>query len=519
MKKFSHLFYFGILVLFFFIQFSFLAKRTQSFNFADENEHLTPAWEMVRRNKSLYQDLSTNHQPLPILSAYVFFKTVPVANAFMLIERVRQFVFFLSFLGAFFITLRFGLRGLIASILIELIKFYFFGYHLLAESLVIYPLMYMAGVMVEYSFFKIGPRKNSLLLKLDDGVFGFCLFWIAFNLSPLWPFLIFSLLYYLRVRMTKKEPPAILFISFGIFTALLFLMINPFSWFRETVVNNYRYYLPYQASFTIKEIFYYLVYPCLSIFNSHQPIAKYYLALLSCGLVYIVIFLRQTKSRNTCSWLFLYFLLILLNLRTTSMNIGFYTAFHVLPQAAFLTMLIVGIADLNIRKPLILFSFLALSIMIFNATLWWRESVSYDKFNEHFIQFGNEESIGMALPAVKNEKDTLLAGPQSGFINIFADIPLATRQTAYLAWGYRCPALKQEFETILGKSAPTFIYFPASDNPYYLALFPLLEKNYARIQRTFGGETDLYILNTEIGKRTPEQWKKFADLLYQPPKL
>lgn len=528
MRRFSLAIYTILLVLFFVLQFSFLTKRTQSFNFGDENEHLTPAFMMIKESKSLYQDLSTNHQPLPIFTAYFFYKIVPVANLFMLIERVRQSLFLLSFIGAALLTLRFGLRGLIASIFIELIKFYFFGYHLLAETLVVYPLMYITGVLFESVFSKTQMTKTSIVNRIDDCVYALSIFWIAFNLLPTWPFLVLFSIFYFRSKTLKKIflPGFLWFLIVP--TVLLFTVVKPFFWFQETVVNNYRYFLPYETSLTARDIFYLLAYPFLSVLSIHQPIARYYALLLFLGIISnVVLMFKKGKIGNSIKYnlLFFYPLLILLNTRVTSSDVGFYTAFHILPQVAFLTMVVVFTVFLAFKSfscktarwvftVIMVISGVALLV---NGTKWWRESVSFDKFNEHFIQYGEDESIGMAIAAIKKKGDTLLAGTQSSFINIFADIPLATRQTAYLAWAYRSPTLRNEFNSILEKSPPTFVYFPESNNPYYLALIPILKEKYTRIQRSFGGNTNLYFLSSEIGNRTPEQWKRFLDLLYKPP--
>ena len=525
MKKLRPGIYASLLILFFFLQFSFLKPRTQSFNFADENEHLTPAWMMSENHKSLYLDLSTNHQPLPIITAYAFWKVIKFTNLFMLIERIRQFMLLLSFLGAFLLSVRFGIRGFTASIFIEIIKFYFFGYHLLAESLVVYPLMYLGGVLGEYAFSDV----NNKWLRLDGFAFGFFIFWITFNLLPAWPFLFFSTatFLYLRRRILKQTLFLNTLLSFFIPTLSLFTAINPLRWFQEAVNNNFKYFLPYDISLTVQSYFSFLIYPFLSLQSLSQVIARYYLLLLIPALISAAIILAKSKRRLRTGVIFLlfYFMMVLLNLRITTLNIGFYTAFHVLPQAAFFTMLTVQVVyiaykTLTIPSERKIFSGIMAVIGIFliaNSLTWWKESALFDKWNEHFIQYGDDESIGMAISAVKANGNTLLAGEQNGFINITAGVPLATRQTAYLSWGYRSPALRNEFESVLKKSPPTFIFFPQSGNPYFMALKQTLDEKYIRIQRTFGGNTNLYMLATEMNKRSPDEWRKFSDLLYKPP--
>lgn len=529
MRRFFPIIHILLLLFFFALQFIFLSKRTQSFNFSDENEHLTPAFMMIKDNKSLYEDLSTNHQPLPIFTSYLFFKFIPIANPFMLIERVRQFVFFFSFIGALVLTLRFGIRGLLASTFIELIKFYFLGYHLLAEAIVIFPLMYITGVMFENVFLQVKLKRSIIINRIDDCIFGISIFYIAFNLLPIWPFLLVFSFFYLKIRLVKNIFFPGILVFFTIPVILLFKEVNTLFWFKETIVNNYLYYMPYETKLSIDSIIPLLIFPFLSIKSLHQPVAIYYALLSLLGLINITLILTKNKLDNVLKhrMVSFYFLLILLNLRIESMDVGFYTAFHLLPQAAFLTMFAVcSIFLANKSLPgfygrRIYASFVtifAVAIMIIGTT-WWREYAFFDKSNEHFIQYGEEESIGMAISTIKKKDDRLLAGPQNSFVNIFADISLATRQTAYLPWAHRSLELRNQFNLLLEKTPPAFIYFPESDNPYYKDLIPILKEKYTRIQRSFSNNTSLYILSSEIEHRDSVQWKKFSDLLYKPPRF
>ena len=220
---------------------------------------------------------------------------------------------------------------------------------------------------------------------------------------------------------------------------------------------------------------------------------------------------NRFNLKKITAFLVFYFLLISLNLRVTSLDIGFYTAFHVLPQVAFVTMLTVMLAYRENKKLLYIF----IPIIITVSAVWWSEARKTDKLNEHFINYGDEESIGMALAAIKNEGDKLLAGPQS-FLNLASGIPLATRQTAYLPWSFQVPELMIELIEIMESSPPTFIYFPESNNPYYNYLDSYLQQKYSRIKRSFGSQTDLYMLNDSISDNS-RQWGDFERLLYLRP--
>lgn len=517
--------YLSILFLFLIPQFYFLDKRTQSFNFGDENEHLVPAFMMSKNNDKLYENLSTNHQPIPIITATIFHELIPYTNSLLYIERVRQFLFIISTLGAIALTLRFGAIGLASSILLESVKFYFLGYHLLAESLVVYPLMYLSAALFT-SIQKPQLPPPNRLSQIDSLIIGASLFWVTFNLLPTWPFLAVYTIYYFRIKKPNNISRALIFISFLVPTIALFTFIKPTQWFSETIVNNYKYFLPYDSQLTRADIVNLAVYPLQSFLHLTQPVAKYYAFLTILTIICIFVLKFSKKSPTKYTILGFYILIVLLNLRTPSIDVAFYSAFHLLPQVALITVLATYLtfsALHNFRKTgrnifATSVTLLIATILVTNTT-WWRESIKYDKFNEHFIQYGDEESVAMAITAIKNENDTLLAGPQSGLINIFASTNLATTKTAYLDWSYRSPTLREDFLNTMENSPPTFVYFPTTNNFYSVALQPYLETKYKRIERTFGGKTNLYMLSANIDVPSQDQWQHFSDLLYKQPSM
>lgn len=480
-----------ILLLFFSLQYHFFSSRTQSFAFADENEHLVPGWMMSLYSKHLYVDLTTNHQPLPIIAAGLLHSVAKPPNLTMTIERTRQMMLFLSFVGALFLTVRFGPRGLLASIVIELSKFYLFGYHLLAEALVVYPIMYLAGLLAIRRFH-----------KLDDLLVGFSVFLLTFNLLPLWPFILAYLVFYVKVKGPAKINFGVLVLSFLLPTIFLFVFLNPLAWWQQTVINNLRYFLPYETGLKLQDLFLLPVLPLLGLLHAEEPLARQYLLLFA---LFVLGFRRQLKLA-----LGLYFLFILLNNRIASLGVSFYGAFHLLPQLAYLTMVAV-MAKVN---RLIFVAFLIL--LFLNSGAWWRESGKFNKEEERFVNYSTEESIGMAVAAVASPSDVLLAGLQSGFVNLAAKVPLATSQTAYLPWAHRVPEISAQVSR-LSISPPSFIYFPSGENPFFRDLKPMLEESYFRISRTDGRKTDLYVLVRKAKTISVQQWQHFSFLLYQPP--
>lgn len=485
-----------VLALFFCLQYFFASARFQSFKFADESEHLVPAYEMIFQDKKLYKDLSTNHQPGPIYLAATVLKLLPTSNMYMLVERTRQFMFALSFLGAAVLVLRFGLLGLLAAVLIEIGKFYLFGYHLLAESVAVYPIMLIGGLVAE----KVLLIKT-LSKKVDILLLGVTVSFVALSLLPTWPFLLLVIFFY---RKDIWQYKSWFLVPFLITTTVLFSKSDFLGWISETIVNNYQYFIPYERQGDVN-ILSLLSFPLRAFGYWHEPVARYYaLLLVLAGLSFKFLRMRSVLT--------LWLMFTLLNLRVANPGVSFYGGFHLLPQMAFLT--IVGFFLAEKLKKLVLA--LGLTALIVSSIGWWLESGLFTKTNEHFISYGESESIAMALAAIKNPGDELLAGPQEGLINLAATIPSATRQTAYLDWAYRVPRLRQEFTDKINLAPPTFIYFPESTNQFFLALKPLLATKYTRINRTFGDKTDLYISTKNLSLISDGQWQMFRSLMYEP---
>lgn len=508
------------LLIFFACLLFFVMKRTQAFNFPDESEHLTPAL-MMTWGKALYLDLSTNHQPLPIITAVAFWKFVTVDNFFMLIERVRQFMFVLSFLGALAVTLRFKWKGLIAVVLIETSKFYFFGFHLLSESLVVYPIVFLAGEIFERALGKGEPSKSAV----TDVLFGVSIFWVAFNLLPLWPFLAVASAYYLFLRKSIKSVLRVVF-SFLLLSCVLFLFVPIQNWFIETIVNNILYFLPYESHLSQMDYVKILLFPFFSVLGLGDVVAKLYF-LLTVASVSLVAFLGLTKNLNRQIFIFTaaaYVMLILLNLRVPTSSVSFYSAFHLLPQHSFFIVLAVFLgayvwSKIQFKKGQVVFLVATFGwslTFLFSASPWLLESIHADKAKEHFINFESEESTALAVLAISKPRDGFLAGPQS-YLNVATELPLVTKQTAYLPWAFRSNELRDDFNLKISKRAPSFVFFPSSDNPYFKSLSPTLAKNYFRIRRSFGKDTDLYVSKSKAIDVDPEQWRRFEVLLYEKP--
>jgi hypothetical protein len=487
---------FIFLLIFFVLQFIALRNHSQSFYFQDETEHVTLGWMMEEYGSALYKDLSTNHQPLPILTGAVFSKVINSQTLFQLIERLRIGMFLFNFLLSIFIVFRFRWKGLLSVLFLQSLAYLYFGWYVLAESLV----TPFVSLIVLYLLEKLFEKKKSSISDL--GVMSFSLFWVAFNLLPLWPFVgLVSLVYLFNLSFKDRK----IFIGLiGFFTLLLFTQIPFFNWVEETFYHLVKYYLPYNqelGSFGVLQI---ILLPLTSVFYLQNEVARF----LFFGLL-LIIFLSRDTIKKRKDWLQLglvIFLVIFLNNRVTDVKKVFFEGFHLYPfiggfSALVSFVVIKGLSYKRIWRSLLVG--LVVSFLILGNMGWFWESK--DKVSEHNIQYGEQQAFASALEVLKDSEDRLLTGADGyGYINMVSGLPLADRQNFHLDWSYRVPKLRAEFKEMIINNPPEFIYFKTNSSDYYKEL--TLEDNYVELLRGDSSATNLYIHKTKAQSISENQW-------------
>ena len=516
-KKLFWLLPFLLLLMFFIIQFIGLRNHSQSFYFQDETEHITLGWMMSDYGKSLYKDLSTNHQPLPIIVGSLFSKLIKFVTLFQLIERLRIGMLLFNFLISIFIVFRFRWKGLLSVFLLQSVSYLFFGWYVLAESLVAPVVSIVVLNLLELFFDKKVEKSGETKENIFDGiVIGFSMFWLAFNLLPLWPFIAISSLAYLYKSPVKTKKYFLN--SLFIFIALLFTQIPIFNWLEETFYHLIKYYLPYNNELESGGIIRLLVLPFSGLFYLQSEIARF----LFIGTILSFLMAKRLfkNAKNRFKFILFFVLILLLNTRVIDVRKVFYTGFHLYPFIAgfgsFVSFFVVMYIKNNYGEMKKLFStknieliFIGIIIIsLLTGNMKWVKERK-DRVSEHNIQYGEQQAFASALKEVKIDGDRLLTGADGyGYINMVSNLPLADRQNFYLDWAYRVPNLKEEFEILMKDNPPEFIYFKEDSSDYFDNLG--LEDNYIRLSRDSGSVTDLYIHKEKVGEVTDEQWQGFV---------
>lgn len=491
-----------IFLLIIVLAFFGLNSHSQSWYFQDETEHVAIGWMVFNFGRRLYSDLITNHQPLPVLFGGALVKILPYNSLYLLVERLRLVMFGGQLLWGVFLIARFRWRGLLTFGALLSLSYWYFGWHVLAESL--------AAPAVSALMLYVLSWSEGQVRRFDSPLIGLLLFLSAFTLLPLWPFVALTGLWFLW-RMNRSQRLQLL--AFGLLpTLLLFLVVSPIDWFRATVIFNWQYYLPHEGQ---NSLWIFLVYPFLNLFELSSPIGRWFW--LTLPLIGLALWKRKKK------WLFPLALLWILNTRVSQPNATFYLGFHLFPYLAGWSALAAAAgvqlwSHARRRLSFVILAILFLAMAVNNFS-WVAERK--DKMNEYAIAYDTWQAMANAINTIKKSGDTLLTGGDgTGYLNILAGLPMADNQNFHINLFWRPEEQRIKFARLMTEQPPTFIYFQTNErNDYYLYLQPILAEEYLHLRRADGRLTDLYFLRKAAAQTTSEQWQALADQYFTLPDL
>ena len=379
--------------------------------------------------KNLYTDLTSNHQPIPIIIGGLLTKIISYNTLFQLIERLRLSMWIYQVLIGAYVVYRFKTKGLLATIFYSSLSYYYFGWHILAKSL--------ASPLIGLIFLELHDSKQKNYLSII--IFYLTINFLFFTLLPLWPFLIFSLIWFWNIQTWKQRKLGLIVLV--TFTMGMFALINPIAWWQETVINNFRYFLPYQESLSLQKNFQLLIFPVQSLVKLKSNTARFILLSFILGMTYLFTAHKKLKNKqNYIKIIFFFGLLLSLNTRVTNPAAGYYNGFHLFPYLAGLSAL-VAITITKFSKKNQIFGFFLCLILMANNLPWTLEKK--DKLNEYFINYGEFEAYGKVIKILATTNDTLITGPDgAGYINLIAQLPIPGRQVFHLDWAARSPFLQ-----------------------------------------------------------------------------
>lgn len=381
----------------------------------------------LNSGKQLYSEIFYNHQPILAYISAIMQKIGQPENMYALVLQHRMFMISWAIFWDIVLTVRFGWLGVAFSVFYETTKGFLFGERFLAEALIVYPIVYLVGLV----------GKN---ITKTEKIFASVFIWfIVFSREPYVP-LALLLLIFVRTH-------------FAVFVvlSLVTIFVHPLKdyFFQVFTVNTV-----VASEFNILQS---LFYPVLIFFGGQWNIFRY----IEIG-IFILLFLAIRKK------IFLSFLLLAFsNIRSVPPGTIYYEAFHHLVGYAALLFMTVQ----NLKKFLWM-GFISLTAFAILTS----KSYLYDRVdrNAEFTQnYGQYYVTGEAVRLLSDADDTLFLDGYDDFIYWQAKRFSPYPYSWYTSFMHEFPLYTDAREKMFRTNPPDFLYAVCSDpqRPDYLRFY------------------------------------------------
>lgn len=498
---------FLLLVLYIILHKTYM-PRINSFGCFDDCFNFTAGY-FITKGKILYSQIFFNHQPLMAYISYFIQSIFHPINIYELLLRHRQFVLLFGFMWNILIVLRYSYAGFGFVIFYEFTKFYLFGDRFLAEGLIVYPLVYMLGL--------VWNRFNKIKIYYAEYILAAVSTWFVLFMRE--PFIPVALILYFLI-LFGKDKYKIKIISLVIFFVLvIFILLNiPLKDYIFNVITINSGTFINSATINKNQIFNTFFYPVSIFFNGDWNIFRYYL--IGLDIVFICLLILMSIRKKSIKFaILLFFILGFANFRSTVPGKIFYEAFHMLPWYAMFTIItfLMIRSIYQIKKSLAyVFSFFMISLFIYILTS--PSFFIYDKIIPHesfMINYSNYLQAGEVIKNLSRPSDTLFIDGFDELIQWQADRPSPYKYSMYTSLMPLIPKYSNERNKMFINNLPDFYYGSCFTNKNPLLQMPeSIKKQYIQL---YSGNipTCLYIKKTKIPEISPYKWKKAKELLYE----
>lgn len=478
----------------------------QCFNFV--------AGYFMLKGKALYSQIFFNHQPLMAYLSYFVQTIFKPTTLYHLVLFHRLFILFFSLMADVFLIFRFRWPALGFVLFYEATKFYLFGNSFLPEALIIYPLVFLLGLVWE-------KLKETQLSDFDYLLAGIATWLVVFLALPYLPvaLLLLGLIYFLN-KPTKKAK-AILLLSFFL-PSLFILTLVPlkdylFDLFvvnRQMVINEAR--ATGMVGLGIIKVFFYPLHILtkgeMNFFRTIL-IPLDIILLISAGLIAV-------KFRKLKIILFLFTILACSLSRFVPPGKVFYESFHLLPwYALFLFSIFLLLKEIfllywssNKAFPV---AFLITIIIIFayltNSPSWfvWEK---IDPHEEFYTNYTHYYVYGNAIKLLAKPNDTLFLDLWDDLIYWQAGLDSPYQYSLYTPVMTKSPRFQEARLRMFQENPPDFYYHFCDKETILSSLLP--EENKEDYLQIFSNSypTCFYIKKSKLDTISQQQWESVREL-------
>jgi len=362
-----------ITLLFFIPVFLVYYKESVSFHFIDEYNNFLAGYFLLK-GKTLYSQIFFQHQPLMAYISFVLQKILHPQTLYKLVLYHRLFIVCAALIFDLLIVYRFRLIGFAFVFIFELTKYYLFGSTFLAESIVVYPLVYLLGLTWEV-------LQKHKITNAEIWLGTILTWFVIFMREPYIPTaLILFVILLVPKRSYKIKLGAVLLLIILSGLVLLGLPIHDYL-FEITTVNavgvaSGEIQSAHLAGPGIITIF---IYPLIILFYGMINYFRGVLVILD--LIFLLsLFIYGIKAKQWKNALILLVILGIANIRIETPGISFFGAYHMLVWYGlfvFTTLLLVNYLYHIKLQPLIrlLTTVLLIALCLYvvlpaNAFLW-----------------------------------------------------------------------------------------------------------------------------------------------------
>lgn len=498
-----------LLIPFFFFVYKIYRERVTAFGCFDDCFNYTAAYFMLK-GKALYSEIFFNHQMLPAYISYIIQRFSHPTTIYELVLFHRLFLLGFSLVFDLLIIWRFRLAGVAFTIFYEPTKYYLFGDRFLAESFIVYPLVYMFGLL----WYKLESKNIFWVDYIISGIFAWFVVFMREPYTPLAIFLYLFLLWRKRFLLSKK-------ISLTLFLLLSALTLSTISlpdlYFNLVTTNIGGVFLNETKTNLLSQwgIVRSFAYPAFLFLGGKWNNFRIFLICLN--IIFLISLWLTRKNKKLI--LIVIFLLGVANIRVVIPGSIFYESFHMIQwYGLFLMSIFMMLASLYpfknfLTSLFIFFTFLALGFLMLAP-----KSYIWDKVDRHveFVTgYGSYLASGEIIRLLAEPQDTLFLDNNRQDLTYWQANLRSSYKYSWYTWtmpGYRIfdEARLEMFQV----NPPDFYYGNCRGEINSFRDLSLETKNSYRELYFAGRPTCLYVKRVKAEKINPEKWEKARGFQY-----
>lgn len=442
----------------------------------------------ITTGKHLYSEIFFNHQPIPAYVSALIQLIYHPTSIYELIYRHRMVLIGFFAISDAILVLRFGFPAFAFALLFETTKGFLFGERFLAESMIVYPLVYVFGIFWQKTVYRFEPIVVALAT-----------WFIVFSREP---YVLLALFLFGMLMWQRKSSVAIILF---LFLSIITIASHDLSayWWNVVTVNA-------QA---VKEGLSWstFFYPVAIFFGGQWNLFRWIEVVLS--LLLLVALLRAGYKRAAL----VLTVLALSNIRPVEPGTIYYVAFH---HLVYYALLIASLAYIGKRSYLVIAPVILLAVL--SPQSYLHEKV--DRAGQFGIGYGHYIMQGEIIKRLARSTNTVFLEQWDDLIYWQANLPSAYTYSWYTSSMNAFPVYRSARDAMFQTNPPDFYYgqcgrVEPGKKPDMTAtsLPPFLWDKYIRLTQG-GTPTCLFVKKDLAAQISDERWISVRDFSVDDPR-